>query len=166
MKLINRGRGTGKTTQLLYTSATTNYPIITVAERQGEYLERLAEKLGLKIPKPITFRRFNPRFLPPGSKILVDNLEFMLSDILKDYFKTEVCAATISHEDTFPTSTKEQVKEEFSRGIGKRLDNGEWEYGYIFEENDKCFIATPVPSVGGSIGVKLRQIDPETLVVL
>lgn len=131
MKLINKNRGTGKSTQLLYTSATTGYPIIVATERQAEYLEKMAEELGLEIPKPITFRRFNQYFIPRDSKILVDNLEFMLNDILKDYFGTEVCAATISHEDTFPTSTKEQNKEEFSRGIGKRLDNGEWIWLYF-----------------------------------
>ena len=52
--LIIKDRATGKTTQLLYTSATTQYPIIVKNHSQIKLLLDKANDLDLIIPVPMT----------------------------------------------------------------------------------------------------------------
>lgn len=52
--LIIKDRATGKTTQLLYTSATTQYPIIVQNHSQVNLLLDKANDLALIIPMPMT----------------------------------------------------------------------------------------------------------------
>ena len=48
--LIIKDRGTGKSAQLLYTSATTQYPILTQTKYRAVNLLKMAEDLDLCIP--------------------------------------------------------------------------------------------------------------------
>lgn len=53
MKIINLGRGQGKTTRLLYASEFNNIPILVATFQQKDLLVNRAGVLGLKIPEPI-----------------------------------------------------------------------------------------------------------------
>ena len=98
MKILNKGRGRGKSLQLLYTSETTGYQIICPNEQQAQYLKKMAEELGLIIPEPMSYKKYASI---KGSslntdKILIDNVDHILDEILTTYFKTNICAATMS----------------------------------------------------------------------
>ena len=53
MKIINLGRGQGKTTRLLYASEFNDIPILVATFQQKDSLVNRAGVLGLKIPEPI-----------------------------------------------------------------------------------------------------------------
>ena len=53
MKIINLGRGQGKTTRLLYASEFNDMPILCSTFAHKKELVDRAYKLGLKIPEPI-----------------------------------------------------------------------------------------------------------------
>ncbi len=53
MKIINLGRGQGKTLKLLYASEWNDIPILCASHSQKDYLIDMANNLGLKIPEPI-----------------------------------------------------------------------------------------------------------------
>ena len=54
MKIINLGRGQGKTTRLLYASEFNDIPILCSTETEKDYLWKRAYSYGLKIPEPIS----------------------------------------------------------------------------------------------------------------
>ena len=54
MKVINLGRGQGKTIRLLYASEFNNTPILCSSLREKRLLIERANECGLKIPEPIT----------------------------------------------------------------------------------------------------------------
>ena len=53
MKIINLGRGQGKTTRLLYASEFNDMPILCANYMMKKDMERKANEYGLKIPEPI-----------------------------------------------------------------------------------------------------------------
>lgn len=53
MKIINLGRGQGKTTRLLYASEFSNIPILCSTTIEAKILQEMAYKYGLNIPSPI-----------------------------------------------------------------------------------------------------------------
>lgn len=59
MKIINLGRGQGKTIRLLYASEWNDIPIVCATHTSKEHLIRMARELGLKIPEPIVAKRNN-----------------------------------------------------------------------------------------------------------
>lgn len=54
MKIINLGRGQGKTTRLLYASEFNDMPILCLTETEKDYLWKKAYLYGLEIPEPIS----------------------------------------------------------------------------------------------------------------
>lgn len=54
MKIINLGRGQGKTIRLLYASEFNNMPILCTNVIEMKRLQEMAYKCGLNIPTPIT----------------------------------------------------------------------------------------------------------------
>jgi hypothetical protein len=54
MKIINLGRGQGKTVRLLYASEFNDTPILCMSQASKQHLLDSAKKLKLKIPEPIT----------------------------------------------------------------------------------------------------------------
>jgi hypothetical protein len=54
MKIINLGRGQGKTTRLLYASEFNNMPILCSSLHEKQLLIAKANEYDLKIPEPIT----------------------------------------------------------------------------------------------------------------
>ena len=114
MRIINKGRGGGKTLQLLYTSELTGYRIICSNQQQVEYLKRQAEKLGLDIPEPMSYVSYGSVRGLHDDKILVDNVEQMLDRILSAYFKKDVCAATMS----VPMEDNHMCEDDYKTPIG------------------------------------------------
>lgn len=54
MKIINLGRGQGKTTRLLYASEWQHIPILCANDTHKHHLINMAKELRLFIPEPIT----------------------------------------------------------------------------------------------------------------
>ena len=54
MKMIVKDRAMGKTTQLVYISAFTGYPIVVPCEAMIVPTKEIAKKLGCNIPEPVT----------------------------------------------------------------------------------------------------------------
>lgn len=101
MKIIQGGRGSGKTYALVNYSHQTGCPIMTRSRRNKEYIQMMADQLGLTIPEPIVFRSKQDTRgkLLPTDKVLVDDLDGWLSDIVSDYFGSAVTAATMNIDD-------------------------------------------------------------------
>lgn len=96
-RLIIKDRAAGKSTQLLYTSETTGYPIITQSEGSKNVLLDKAKALNLIIPEPITVQNWN--YEHRGKRIehvLVDDAESVIGEALKQYFDCDVIAATLT----------------------------------------------------------------------
>lgn len=74
MKIINLGRGQGKTTRLLYASEFNDVPILCSTLREKRYLQEQAKRYGLKIPEPITVSDVTSNTLRGGEEILKDIL--------------------------------------------------------------------------------------------
>ena len=69
--------------------------------RSKKYIQTMADQLGLTIPEPIVFRSKQDTRgkLLPTDKVLVDDLDGWLSDIVSDYFGSAVAAATMNLDD-------------------------------------------------------------------
>ena len=96
-RIILKERGKGKSTGLLYTSEATGYRIICYTRKQCEYLKNMAKELNLKIPDPMdlkTYMDIKGHMIDSG--ILIDDLDACLDKILRDYFKIDVIAVTIT----------------------------------------------------------------------
>lgn len=97
MKIINKARGTGKTVELIHVSDITGARIITSNSMQADFIKQKAEELGCNIPLPLTIKEVK------GMKessitipYLIDDLDRTLDYILKDYFKHDILAVTMS----------------------------------------------------------------------
>ena len=97
MKVIKRPRRSGKTTQLIYASEITGYPIVVFDTARAENLKKMAEEMNCDIPNPIIFHNFKHQIIGKHKdKILIDDLDSMLEFILSEYFQISVAAVTIS----------------------------------------------------------------------
>lgn len=102
MEIYNGERGIGKTTHLIHISAYTHAPIIVFSFATKKLIIDTARVLGLDIPEPITFSEFKAGKLKGREKefekngLLIDNVEFILGDVLSEYFSCPVLAATSS----------------------------------------------------------------------
>lgn len=76
MKIIYKSRGTGKTTELVKLSASTQIPIICI---NSKYVIEVAKELGLTIPQPISIKDYKPF---SNEKILVDDAEHVLAHLI------------------------------------------------------------------------------------
>ena len=96
--LIIKDRGTGKTTQLLYTSATTQYPIIVPNKLQTKLLLDKANDLDLIIPVPMTVEEFkNSRGCGMHHDcVLIDEGYDLIGEALDSYLGTHVTAVTLT----------------------------------------------------------------------
>lgn len=100
MKLLIKGRQTGKTTGLIHTSEATGYNIITADKTSARNIEKMANDLGCKIPRVLTVDEVkNPIDLDVSveRKFLVDNAEIILEDALKNYLGVNIAVAAINN---------------------------------------------------------------------
>lgn len=100
MKLIDRERGSGKTTKLIYTSEMTGYPIVTQNSQSVEHIIRQAQELGAKIPKPMTVKEMCTVRGIRFDKILIDEGFSIIENALKAYFNgVGVATVTFTSND-------------------------------------------------------------------
>ena len=103
MRLFCKGRGKGKTTALVMTSAVTGARIVVSNESQKKTIKEIANKLNVDIPEPLTYveqRQFRA-FYKDG--ILIDNLEMILPTILNEFFGCSVIGATLTVKEDIET---------------------------------------------------------------
>lgn len=94
--LIIKRRGEGKTTQLLYTSATTQYPIIVQNKLQIRFLVDKASELELNIPTPMTVEEFKSTQGMLKNHVLIDEGYDLIGEALSAYLGTPVVAVTLT----------------------------------------------------------------------
>lgn len=104
MKIINLGRGQGKTTRLLYASEFQDIPIVCATHSQKQHLIDMAKSLRLNIPEPIVASEITSSRII-GSKavekdLLVDEAHWVLQSLLKSMgMKGEVKAITLTSDE-------------------------------------------------------------------
>lgn len=99
MRVINKGRGKGKTTGLLYTSSIMNIPILTFNRENCDVLKQNADRLGLEIPEPIAvtdlYHAEGKIKTLNTNDVLVDETLTVLENILK-HFGVNPVAVTLT----------------------------------------------------------------------
>lgn len=119
MKLIIKDRAMGKTTQLIYTSELTSYPIVVPYEAMIVPTKEIAKKLGCNIPEPVTasdMARGRKRGDYTYDHVLVDEvaLNGILKKALSMYLNSSVELCTCS-----PDYTHEEIIEMSNNGPDK-----------------------------------------------
>lgn len=104
MKVINLGRGQGKTTRLLYASEWQDIPILCATYEQKRHLLHMAHSLGLGIPDPIVASDLTCETIrSSGIKdkdVLVDEVHWVLQRLLNSMGMTgEIKAITLSEKE-------------------------------------------------------------------
>lgn len=102
MKLIMNGRGTGKTTKLIYASEVTGIPIATYSNTNAKYIKDMAERMGCNIPEPTTYydlannhHRGNMQY----KSILADDIDSIFQKALDSYLNCHAIGATMTPRD-------------------------------------------------------------------
>lgn len=111
MRIINRGRATGKTAMLISTAYVTGKPIITSTMNNKNNLMSMAEKMGILINIEVytinEWLEYHRSYMP-NNEILVDNVELILGDVLSKFLNANVIAGTM----TVPMDdVKDNIKE-------------------------------------------------------
>lgn len=96
MKILNKERGSGKTTQLIYTSEVTGYPIVTYTEEQVNNISEQARKLECDIVDPIDITALKTSKRPLVKYVLLDEAELILQEALESYLGADIVALTMS----------------------------------------------------------------------
>ena len=99
MEILYRGRGTGKTTALIYASALTRIPILTSSSKHGDYIKKRAKELNLSIPEPLTAEdiRLGGKMHGMGiTQVFADDAEVLLEKALHEYLGVDVQAITLT----------------------------------------------------------------------
>lgn len=96
MKIINRSRGSGKTTILIHTAYATGNPIIVSSQERKKYVLETAENM--KIPVEVysseEWSKLSP-FIRPLS-VLVDDVEDFLYPALFQFLDVKIDAVTMT----------------------------------------------------------------------
>lgn len=115
MNIINKSRGTGKTTQLIYASAITGFRIIAPDYAMASCIEKMAKDMGIKILPPMSDIEYRNRkeLRDDHTPILIDEVQNdILNEALELYFDAPVVAATMTvpiDNDCFPPTPKPLV---------------------------------------------------------
>lgn len=118
MKIINGERGSGRTTILIHTAYTTGARIVCPDNSQARFVKETAQEEGLEILEPMGFREFmekSCRGLAREEKVLFDNADMALTEILRDYFHAEVTAITINCPNVLKSHVDEKTRESIKR---------------------------------------------------
>ena len=104
MKIINLGRGQGKTTRLLYASEFQNVPILCKDWNAKRDLLRRAQELGLNIPEPIAASDLTHETIRSSDlvdkNIFVDEAHWVLQRLLNSMgMMGEIKAITLSEKE-------------------------------------------------------------------
>lgn len=112
MKVINKPRRSGKTTQLIYTSATMDIPIIVSTESRKKYLLARAEDLAVKIPTPMTVSQCKSSigaFLSPKSVLIDESLD-IIEAALSEYLNGANIAAITMTTPELEAAQRKQIE--------------------------------------------------------
>ena len=99
MRIINRGRATGKTAMLISAAYVTGKPIITSTMNNKNNLMDMAQKMGmLDNIEVYTINEWLEchRVYKQSDEILVDNVELILGDVLSKFLNANVIAGTMT----------------------------------------------------------------------
>lgn len=99
MRIINRGRATGKTAILISAAYVTGKPIITSTMNNKNNLLDMAERMGISTNIEVyTINEWLEchRSYMPNNEILVDNVELILGDVLSKFLNANVIAGTMT----------------------------------------------------------------------
>jgi hypothetical protein len=104
MKIINLGRGQGKTTRLLYASEFQNVPILCKDWKAKRDILHRAQELGLNIPEPIAASDLTHETIRSSDlankNIFVDEVHLVLQRLLNSMGMTgEIKAITLSEKE-------------------------------------------------------------------
>ena len=84
MRLLIKDRGTGKTTQLIYTSEATGLPIAVETSSRIDLIMKMANEMNCYIPKPILIKdliEHKYRY----ENVLIDEAEKTIANALNHY---------------------------------------------------------------------------------
>lgn len=118
MRIINRGRGTGKTTALICASYVTGAPIIVWNTAIKDFTLKQAKKLGYDIVV-FTVREFREagRYHDSASEVLIDESPNFIEEALTYYLGAHPLAITMTEscfefpKDPETEKQKEEVKD-------------------------------------------------------
>lgn len=97
MRLLIKDRAKGKTTQMIYTSEATGYPIVVETETQKRFLMNMAGGMDINIPEPIAVNDIERRTRGCRiEKVLIDEGYNIIEKALKEYIGCEVVAVTLT----------------------------------------------------------------------
>lgn len=95
-KLLIDIRGSGKTTELIYVSSQTGYPIVCANKQSVDYVIKRAKEVGIDIPNdapmPVTvseMRSGKKRGDSRYDNVLVDDADMFLLDALAEYLNVQ-----------------------------------------------------------------------------
>lgn len=114
MRIIDKPRGSGKTTELIITSYEKKIPIICFNYENAGYIKQMAHNLGLEIPDPIPFD--DVRYALRGYRsagVLIDDVDRILS--MKIGLGLPVVAVSITNEKEEEKSWIVSIKQRFKR---------------------------------------------------
>jgi hypothetical protein len=99
MKIFAKGRGEGKTHELIEMSHNTNNCIVVHSKSEVDRISKYAKNKGLNIPEPMTYRDIlNGKYVgtkPEG--LLIDNVEIFIKNICPD-LNIEAISLTVEKE--------------------------------------------------------------------
>lgn len=96
MRIINRGRGNGKTLMLIHTSYVTGIPIVVSTEAAKEDVLRTANKINCDI-KVYTLYEWNEcKIKHHYDKVLIDECEDIINRAVEYYLQCKVVAGTMT----------------------------------------------------------------------
>lgn len=86
MNIINRARGTDKTTSLIYTSYVTGYPIVTCSAQRVNNIKHMAEEMQVKVNafSVHDWQTYMKRCYPDGH-VLIDDADAILEAALSAF---------------------------------------------------------------------------------
>lgn len=101
MKIFNLPRGCGKTTRMLYASEFNNAPIICCTDSRKHYVMDMAKSMKLNIPEPISISDIicNRIKIEKFNKVLVDEIDDVLREILRFTINADMIGGTITIEE-------------------------------------------------------------------
>lgn len=98
MYLMDRERGSGKTTKLIHTSEVTGYPIVVRARGAVNTINERAAQMDCIIPKCISVDELRNMPHKP-ERILIDEGVTIINDALQEYLQSDVVAITFTSND-------------------------------------------------------------------
>lgn len=115
MNILNKPRRSGKTTELIYASEATGFPIIACKGfNHAEAIKIQAAEMGCVIPEPITIDkdRYGHQFRLPFEAVFLDEAEELIKDAVQAYCKgIRIAALTVSIEMTGNPIEKEGAED-------------------------------------------------------